>query len=457
MHIPSISVLPTEQMPLGAIDTIGSVLESALLSPFYIPRKITNIFFKTLLNMEINVKESASAALSLVPVIGPMLSNHYENTGGIEGFHNNSPLQQFIGDAIFSIPDMIFNAHERLGKDVFPKEFKIALDSLTKAKRKIVDSYLKDPSTRKYLSLAKDKKLRLAIRQFVRMKSEDGRFLDGKLVRPKGNSFKSPTIVLYHGNGTGIECFTQKECSMYLKMGYNVFMPTYAGDAVYGDGLSTNCSEKKLNFDLKAHLKFLLELGVKCFSVYGHSLGGSLALTFAQLIGKEAEVSAIILDRTFTSASEVTGRAVSNFSLLPVLPTIVESICRKQFAIDQHRSGFGDGLNNLQKLLNLHKFISVDKTQLFIVGGGLDVLMSGRNYLCSYDSKKNMSFQLQEAASKGGFRNIHHIFDHEGLHASPILEMEDVSLIKENGDETKIPSYQAYLEETIAVKKLILK
>lgn len=449
-------------MGIGVVGTISNTVVSVAVSPVYPTLKVMQLVDTTIREGSVDKNIITSTTLSFVPFIGPMLSNHFENTGSTKDFYKNSVIQQVTSGTLLDIPRLIFNAMTRKVCKGFTDRYSrvyvflsILMDEQASKLRDELDEYRTRPTTEKFLSIATNKDNDIPFRQFVRIQTKDGRHLDARLVLREEGKFDAKTMVLYHGNGSGPERFGEEEIKYYVKLGYNVFIPSYAGDPVFQpddekQNLWTECSEERLMLDAEAHAQFLLDLGVKTISVYAHSLGGCLALLLAERMGKSADIHTIVLDRTFTSAINVVKRFVGNILPVPLVSTLVQRSCLEQIANEQHRSGVGDGLDNEKKILNLGKYCTIDTANLVIIGSACDSIVGLKKWYGNYDSSKDMSHTLHKTALKAGFKKIHHIMDTKGTHSSAFWNKDSLILIDDKGESCPIESAVHYIKDILS-------
>lgn len=438
----------SEPIDIDHLSRIGSFITSLTIAPVSAPIgliKVIGISLNALRGKEPKPNEIQSSALLMIPFVGPILSNHYKNTGKIEGFHNHSLFQQFVSDYICNIPETIYNGDSRTKCNGLQKriqngcvdyyEDEVDIDSLNKC-----TSYYENPTIEGYLSVARDKNLPSVIRSLVKVKSLDGRMHDGFLRLAPKNSYDSQTLVMYHGNGCGPEMFSDSECEYFHSMGYNVFISSYAGDSVSGKKIQdTTCTEKMLIEDAMADLTFLKGLGVKEIAVLGYSLGGAQALNLMAQIDDEIDVPFIILDKTFTSGYEAAAKFTEN--RFPLVSSLVYIAAKEQFAIHQQKNKLvGDGLNNERKLRCLGKKKPFQKTELILFSAKKDEFLGTKNFLGSYSTTSNLTFQLQKSALLGGFKNVYHFMDLDGGHCSTIWGKQKVVMVSSSGKEESIKS-----------------
>ncbi len=459
----NVNINSSESINIGFFSKVGSFVTSAAIAPVLFPVGVYKVIEKSLpllSGKEVDKKKIESSALMMVPLVGPLLSSHVLNSGSIEGFDNHSIIQKIIFDYIYDIPATIYNVPTRKEGNGFKQQMRSAYishykdEEMDEKSSRQMQDYLANPTVEKYLEIAKNELLPSVHRSFVKVKSIDGRIHDARLRLAEGNSFDSPTIVLYHGNGGGPDIFSNEECQFYHDMGYNVFIPSYAGDPVHLNSEADNsCSEDKLIYDAMADLAFLKTLGCRVISVYGYSLGGAQAMNLMKLIDDDIEVRFIILDKTFTSGYKVASRNIENEYYFPLLPTIIRAAAKEQFALEQQKNKLGDGLNNKRKLLEIAKKKPFKNTSLILFSSKVDEFAGGKNIFGSYIPKYNMSFQLQKEAINAGFKSVHNLMNPNGKHSTSIWGSTNVMLFDEKGKETTIKSINKYVEELIKLKQ----
>ena len=119
-----------------------------------------------------------------------------------------------------------------------------------------------------------------------------------------------PVVLFLHGNSGNVST-NLPQAVRFVRLGFSVLMVDYRG---YGISGGEQPSEQRLYEDAEAAYRFLLNEGVatRDIFIYGHSLGGAVAVELASRIRHAA---GLILESTFTSLSEV---ARMRFPFLPV-------------------------------------------------------------------------------------------------------------------------------------------
>ena len=121
----------------------------------------------------------------------------------------------------------------------------------------------------------------------------------------------SPTLLYLHGNFRNIGHNVEHAMRLH-GMGYNVLLVDYRG---YGKSTGGEPSEAKMYEDAEAMWNYLSRLPTVAPSrvfVYGHSLGGAIAIDLAV---RYPEMAGVIVESAFTSMSEM-GKL--NYAYLPV-------------------------------------------------------------------------------------------------------------------------------------------
>jgi uncharacterized protein len=119
-----------------------------------------------------------------------------------------------------------------------------------------------------------------------------------------------PVVLFLHGNSGNVST-NLPQAVRFVRLGFSVLIVDYRG---YGSSGGEQPSEQRLYEDAEAAYRFLLNEGVatRDIFIYGHSLGGAVAVELASRIRHAA---GLILESTFTSLSEV---ARMRFPFLPV-------------------------------------------------------------------------------------------------------------------------------------------
>jgi fermentation-respiration switch protein FrsA (DUF1100 family) len=121
----------------------------------------------------------------------------------------------------------------------------------------------------------------------------------------------APTLLVLHGSKNNISHMIDHTQHLH-DAGYNLLLPDYRG---YGKSTGGEPSETKLYEDAESAWNFLRKKGQqnprKAF-IYGHSLGGAVAIELAL---RHPEAAGLIAEGTFTSMHEM---AVLEYPWLPV-------------------------------------------------------------------------------------------------------------------------------------------
>ncbi|HET7831588.1 MAG TPA: alpha/beta hydrolase [Gallionella sp.] len=110
-------------------------------------------------------------------------------------------------------------------------------------------------------------------------------------------SSAAPTVLYFHGNYRNIGYNLEHTMRLH-DLGYNVLLPDYRG---YGKSSGGKPSEAKVYEDAEAAWQYLLKVrGVKPRQafIYGHSLGGAIAIDLAV---HHPEAAGLVAESTFTS------------------------------------------------------------------------------------------------------------------------------------------------------------
>lgn len=133
--------------------------------------------------------------------------------------------------------------------------------------------------------------------------------LDGWWIPATQND--APTVVYFHGNyrniGNNLE-----HSQRFHQLGYNVLLADYRG---YGKSTGGEPSEAKVYEDAEAVWQYLLHSrGIKPAQavIYGHSLGGAIAINLAV---HHPEAAGLITESTFTSMRAM---GEKNYGFLPI-------------------------------------------------------------------------------------------------------------------------------------------
>ncbi len=123
----------------------------------------------------------------------------------------------------------------------------------------------------------------------------------------------APAILYFHGNASNNGDVVDN-AAIFHQIGLSVLLIDYRG---YGKSISSFPSETKVYEDATAAWKYLTEtrqIKPDNIFVYGHSLGGAIAI---ELASKQPDMAGLITEGTFTSIKEIGGYNPL-FKLLPL-------------------------------------------------------------------------------------------------------------------------------------------
>lgn len=111
----------------------------------------------------------------------------------------------------------------------------------------------------------------------------------------------APTVLYLHGNARNISHNLEHTLRLH-RLGYNVLLPDYRG---FGESSPRQPDEQSVYADAEAAWRHLLEKHApargKAF-IYGHSLGGAIAI---ELATHHPEAAGLIVESTFTSMRDM--------------------------------------------------------------------------------------------------------------------------------------------------------
>jgi alpha-beta hydrolase superfamily lysophospholipase len=117
---------------------------------------------------------------------------------------------------------------------------------------------------------------------------------------PNSNS-NAPVLLYLHGNGENISGNLGR-AQFYHQQGFSVFLIDYRG---YGKSLGQFPNEMRVYEDAQLAYDYLVQerqVQPKSIFLYGHSLGGAIAINLAV---NQPEISGLIVESTFTSIQDV--------------------------------------------------------------------------------------------------------------------------------------------------------
>lgn len=120
-----------------------------------------------------------------------------------------------------------------------------------------------------------------------------------------------PTLLYLHGNDRNISSNLSHVQRLH-DLGYNVLLTDYRG---FGKSTGGQPSEKKVYEDAESAWRYLIEQGhihPHQLFIYGHSLGGAIAIDLAV---RHADAAGLIVESTFTSMQAMGER---NYAYLPI-------------------------------------------------------------------------------------------------------------------------------------------
>ena len=132
---------------------------------------------------------------------------------------------------------------------------------------------------------------------------------------PGANPLNSADLVLlyFHGNGYNMGANVEV-MHRYHRMGFNVVSLDYRG---YGRSTGDFPSEKQIYEDVEIFWDYLINkrgISPRNIVVYGHSLGGAIAIELAM---RHPEFAALIVQSSFTSMTEEI-QSIGQYKLLPI-------------------------------------------------------------------------------------------------------------------------------------------
>ncbi len=126
--------------------------------------------------------------------------------------------------------------------------------------------------------------------------------------------FNSDQVILHcHGNGFNVS-YNLGQARIFYELGYSVFIFDYRG---YGLSKGNFPSEKQVYQDVQFAWNYLVntrQIKPENITVYGHSLGGAIAINLAN---HNQNMKALIIESSFTSMGEM-GKYVGYASWFPL-------------------------------------------------------------------------------------------------------------------------------------------
>jgi hypothetical protein len=123
----------------------------------------------------------------------------------------------------------------------------------------------------------------------------------------------SPVLLYLHGNGVNIGA-NAAHAHRFHQMGFNVLLIDYRGYGLSGGGFP---SEDKVYQDAEVawqHLVSDRQISPERIMIYGHSLGGAVAIDLAL---RHPDAAGLIVQSSFTSVKDVIDR-IGQYALFPV-------------------------------------------------------------------------------------------------------------------------------------------
>lgn len=124
----------------------------------------------------------------------------------------------------------------------------------------------------------------------------------------------APVWLFLHGNGSTIGDEV-KRAYWFHRLGYSTFLMDYRG---YGRSPGKFPTESSVYEDVVAAWKYLTQvrqIPAERIFVYGHSLGGAIAIELAL---KHPEIAGLVVEGSFTSMRAMVGHLYRQFGIFPV-------------------------------------------------------------------------------------------------------------------------------------------
>lgn len=132
---------------------------------------------------------------------------------------------------------------------------------------------------------------------------------------PASSQTDSPGVILYlHGNGINVGA-NVNHANRFHRMGFSVFLFDYRG---YGRSEGAFPTENSVYQDAKRAWQYLVEerqIPPEQIYLYGHSLGGAVAI---ELATSHPNAAGIIVESSFTSMRQMVDYQYPVFNLLPI-------------------------------------------------------------------------------------------------------------------------------------------
>lgn len=125
---------------------------------------------------------------------------------------------------------------------------------------------------------------------------------------------EAPVWLFLHGNGSTIGDEVKRPF-WFHQLGYSTFMIDYRG---YGRSSGKFPTESSVYTDVEAALNYLTQvrkIPAERIFVYGHSLGGAIAIDLAL---RYPEIAGLVVEGTFTSMRLMVNHLYSHFLIFPV-------------------------------------------------------------------------------------------------------------------------------------------
>ncbi len=124
---------------------------------------------------------------------------------------------------------------------------------------------------------------------------------------------QADVILYFHGNGCNIGGRVQ-HIQKFHRLGFNIFIIDYRG---YGRSQGKFPTEKQVYQDAETAWQYLIQQrGIKPNNIllYGHSLGGAIAIDLA---AKHSEIAGLVIEGSFTSMRQMVNY-IGKYQIFPV-------------------------------------------------------------------------------------------------------------------------------------------